>query len=281
MRISIIDIDSKIPNLALYKIAKYHSDLGDDVKWNLPLFDADKTYVSCVFSWNRDKCKQYESMPNVQIGGSGYDLKINLPEEIESVKPKINLGYTTRGCPRKCEFCIVPIKEKMQIVGDIYDLWDGKVKEIRLLDDNILAFKDHFQKICQQLRELKLKVNFDGLDMRLLNDYNCTELASLRHCEYRFALDHPILIPEAKEKIALLKKYGLNQNTWYVLVGYNTTIEQDLFRINLLKEWGQVAFVQKYNYTRDKRLIQLARWANQHHLFKKMTFEQFLEKNRR
>ena len=54
MRILLIDIDSKIPNLALMKIEKYHHDKGDEIIWNNPLFMdiADNVFVSCVFKKN-------------------------------------------------------------------------------------------------------------------------------------------------------------------------------------------------------------------------------------
>ena len=70
----IINIDSKIPNLALKKIEKYHLDRGDEVIWDIPLFQSivNKTYVSCIFDWNRNKCLEY---PNAEVGGSGLDVE--------------------------------------------------------------------------------------------------------------------------------------------------------------------------------------------------------------
>ena len=58
MKVLIIDIDSRIPNLALKKIEKYYLDKGDEVIWNLPLAKdiVDKIYVRCVFTKNKDKC---------------------------------------------------------------------------------------------------------------------------------------------------------------------------------------------------------------------------------
>jgi len=58
VKVLLIDIDSKIENLALKKIEKYHLDKGDEVVWNFPLMPVDKTYVSCIFSWNADKCRE-------------------------------------------------------------------------------------------------------------------------------------------------------------------------------------------------------------------------------
>ena len=141
MKILIVDIDSKIPNLALAKICKYHQDKGDKIYYDMPLIQTDKIYVSCVFTKNRHKAEQWEG--KAEIGGSGYNLTTTLPPEIENIKPHINLGFTTRGCIRNCEFCIVPKKEgKIRIVGELLDLWDGKAKDIAVLDNNILAFTE-------------------------------------------------------------------------------------------------------------------------------------------
>jgi hypothetical protein len=61
-----------------------------------------------------------------------------------------------------------------------------------------------------------------------------------------------------------------------VLVGFDTDREEDLFRLNFLKQEGQTAFVQRYN--KDADTLQLSRWANQPHIFKSMTYWQFLER---
>lgn len=154
MNILLINIDSvKVPNLALKKIEKYHIDKGDHVTWNMPLMatTADKVYVSCVFKKNKRLAEAYEVYSNAVIGGSGYDIKIKLPEEIENIKPRINYGFTSRGCNRKCGFCIVPEKEgREHVVGDLLDLWDGESKEVTVMDNNILALPKHFYKICNR-----------------------------------------------------------------------------------------------------------------------------------
>lgn len=279
--ILIIDIDSKIPNLALKKIEKYHLDKGDNVTWDFPLMRniADKIYVSCIFTENKWKCKEWEG--EAEIGGSGYSLSVMLPYEIEQVNPKINIGFTTRGCIRKCPFCIVPEKEgNIMAVGNIYDIWDGKSKELTLLDNNILAQPEHFKLICSQLRKENIKVDFNqGLDCRLLNQDVIDELKTIRHEELRFAFDFVHLENSVLNAIKLLQKNDINRCCWYVLVGYNTTFEEDLYRLELLKEHNQRPYLQRYiDCYKDKKYIALARWVNQAHLFQGMTFQQFLDR---
>lgn len=281
MNVLLIDIDSKIPNLALKKLERYYLDKGAQVLWDMPLFAkwADVIYVSCIFSWNRDKCKEWEMYPHSWIGGTGYDLDITLHEDIERVKPHINLGFTTRGCIRKCDFCIVPKKEGgIRIVGHLLDLWDDHSDLITVLDNNILALPEHFKFICRQAQEYKLRVDFNqGLDHRLLTDNVVATMKRTRHKgEYRFAFDHPDMIDSVKYALRLLQNHGIKRTFWYVLVGYNTTLDEDLFRLNYLRVRKQTVFVQRYNKCKDR--LRLSQWANQHNVFRAMTYWQFLKK---
>lgn len=279
MRVLIIDIDSTIPNLALKKAERYHLDRGDEVIWDMHLMvqQVDRIYVSCVFKKNRHKAEQYEVYDNALIGGSGYDLKTTLPPEIEAVRPRINMGFTTRGCIRQCGFCIVPEKEgAVRVVGDLLDLWDGKAREITLLDNNILAEPEHFFHICRQAQEHGIRLDFNqGLDHRLLTLEIAKELKKTKHKEYRFAYDYPRYRKSVNKAIVMLKHFGINRSIWYVLVGYNTTFNQDLQRLEHLKFLDQRAFVQRYKMTPE--YIDLARWANQRMAFMSMSYHNFLK----
>jgi len=277
-RILIIDIDSKMPNLALKKIEKYHQNKGDEVIWNVPLFRecVDKIYVSCIFTKNKHKCKEWKGS---EIGGTGYSLKKTLPKEIEEINPRINLGFTTRGCIRNCSFCVVPEKEgKMQRVGDLLDLWDGKTKDITVLDNNILADPEHFELICKQAKENKIRVDFNqGLDHRLLTQDMVTLMKSISHKQYRFAFDYPSYKPMVERALILLKNGGIKRVSWYILVGFNTTPQEDLDRCNFLRDAKQDVYIQRYKTCEGiKFYTALAKWGNQHGIFKSMTWKQFL-----
>lgn len=284
MKILIIDIDSKIPNLALKKIEKYHLDRRDEIIWDMPLARpiADRIYVSCIFERNKSKCFDWEDDPSCLIGGSGFSLKIELPKEIDKIKPHLNLGFTTRGCIRHCKFCIVPQKEgRIKIVGDLLDLWDGKSKDIVLLDNNILALPKHFKLICKQARENKIRLDFNqGLDCRLLNQDTVNELKSIRHKELHFAFDDLDYFDDVDKAITLLQKNGINRCTWLMLTGFNTTFEEDLFRANYLRSRNQVAYVMRYNNSKRKDLIPLSRWVNNRAWFRAITWKEFLERNK-
>jgi hypothetical protein len=288
MRILLINIDSTIPNLALAKIEKYHKDKGNEVIYDLPLYKSlcDKIYVSCVFKENSEKCDEWLNTPNTIIGGSGYSLTRQLPDEIENIKPHINLGFTTRGCIRNCYFCIVPQKEgKIRPVGDIYDLWDGKSKTITVLDNNILALPEHFLNISSQLKKEKLKVDFNqGLDFRLLTDDLCKELFSIKHMmEIRFAFDDLSYKPRVLKTLEMLRRNGMKDwaTRWYVYVGIKDTFDTVYERCKILHNEKQLIYMMRdrdKTVQENKQYIALAKWTNWACFFK-YDFFQVLEKS--
>jgi hypothetical protein len=276
--IALLNMENKYKNLAIEKIRLFYQEKGDEVVDYFPLWDNkyDKVYVSSIFAFTP---KKYIPT-NAIVGGSGFDLKTCLPEEIEEIKPKLNFGFTTRGCIRKCPFCVVPEKEgNLRVVGDIYDIWDGTSTSITLLDNNILGLPEHFYKIANQLIDNSIKVDFNqGLDIRLVTEDIAKMLSQISHVEYRFAFDWPGMATLIQEKIEMLKHYGINRSMFYVLVGFNTSIEEDMKRLNLLRTLKQNAYVMRYK--KEKKYIEMARWANQHHIFQGMTFEEFLKKRK-
>ena len=167
-RILLIDVDSTIPNLALMKISAYHKAKGDNValiKLNLKrrekvnlIEKPDKIYISVIFKKNKQAvCDLVEQYPDLEIdiGGSGYDLRKELPPEIEAMRPDYTLypeydysiGFSNRGCFRKCHFCIVHEKEgNFRRVQHPEEWYNPKFRKITFLN-NILADKQWFMKI--------------------------------------------------------------------------------------------------------------------------------------
>ncbi|GAI38731.1 unnamed protein product, partial [marine sediment metagenome] len=146
MDLDIIKQRRPFPNLALMKLSAFHKARGDEVYLNFPLERPDITYASCVFTWNK---KRISTAPNeAVVGGSGIDLTTELPPEVEHIMPDyslyprvdFSLGFTSRGCIRKCPWCIVPEKEgQIKPRSRIYEFWDRRHRKITLLDNNLLA----------------------------------------------------------------------------------------------------------------------------------------------
>lgn len=282
MKILLLNIDSKLPNIALKKIEMYHELRGDDITWDeAQFYYVDKVYASCIFTKNKERVdKLVASRPCVVAGGTGYDYGIQLPPEIEAQKPKINIGYTVRGCPRKCPFCLAWRAEgKPRVVGDIYDLWDGASDEIVLYDNSPYAILEHFEKICYQLIAEKLSVDWNqGMDIRFLTPHICELLNKLKLSHgVRFAFDHISMEGVLREKVAMLRQYYKRKYVFfYVLVGYDSTFEEDMARLNILKELGCRAYVMRHENTpKEKRYIRMAEWVNQFWTFAKYDFDTF------
>ncbi len=85
------------------------------------------------------------------------------------------------------------------------------------------------------------------------------------------------LTDRLKEMVRHVKSYKI---TCYVLIGFNSTVEQDLFRLNVLRELGITPFVIPFRDYANKRTPtqyerDLARWANRMWLFKSTSFEDY------
>ena len=285
MRVGLVDVDSKMPNLALMKISAYHKKQGNKVKFYQPLFDnPDVIYSSKIFDFTPD----YQYYPNdVEIvkGGSGYNLNKKLDKEIEKQYPDYNLydcdyaiGFTTRGCVRNCDFCIVPEKEgKIKAVNDIYDFWDGQEK-LKLLDNNLTAHRKHFKLILNQLIKENIKTDFSqGLDIRLIKPEQAELLSKVKLWgQIHFAFDHIDDEKAVRKGIDILVENGVKKYKlmFYVLIGFDSTPEEDLYRVELLRDLGVDPFVMPYNKSDDYQR-KFARWVNHKAIFKTVKWQDY------
>lgn len=93
MEIGLIDVDShNFPNLALMKISAYHKSRGDQVEWWNGLKHYDRVYQSKVFDETYSKDMEFcVNADEVIRGGTGYDLRNRLPDEVEHQYPDYEL----------------------------------------------------------------------------------------------------------------------------------------------------------------------------------------------
>jgi len=243
------------PNLALMKLSAYHKAMGDEVYLNFPLQKPDIIYASCIFTWNR---KYRARIPeNAIIGGTGIDLKAKLPPEVENMMPDytlyprvdFSLGFTSRGCLRKCPWCIVPEKEgDIKPAGRIYDFWNRHHRKIKLLDNNLLA-APNWKQTMEDLIAEDLKVDFNqGLDIRLLSEENIQYLMRVKAKELRFSFDHIAYEKEFREKIRLLLDSGLRSRklSFYFLYGFPSIDEECLERFKILASYNVDMYPMAY-----------------------------------
>ena len=304
-RVLLIDVDSTILNIALAKISSYHKSLGDVVELQKGqnvasrLVDYDEVYISCVFTESADAARRLAKQfpnSNVHLGGSGVDLVTKLPPEIESLKPDNSIyhdiypetrytsyGFVSRGCIRKCPFCIVPNKEgKIHPVGDLYSIWNREAEHTHVvfLDNNILALPEHFEKIADQIISEGLVCDWNqAFDARLLTPENASIIKNLKFSlSPRFAFDDIKLEPQVRRGIEILKNAGVNRSMFYVLCGFNSSFEDDLRRVNILRDLKQIAFVMLYNkeeLLKQPRYRHLRNWANARAHYGTQTYDEY------
>ena len=307
MKIGLIDVDGHhFPNLPLMKLSAWHKTQGDSVEWYQPLFSGhmDIVYMSKVFSFTPDY-QYFIDADKVIKGGTGYAITLEngkevyhkerdkeLSKEIEHIYPDYTLypeytkdtayGFLTRGCSRGCSFCHVASKEgKRSIkVADLSEFWSGQ-KNIILCDPNMLACSD-YRVLLQQLIDSKAKVNFNqGLDIRLINDENLKLITQINIDSIHFAFDRwqdrDIVEPRLRKFAELT---GFNRNKGhvmvYILMNYDTTLEQDLYRIQLCRELNFSPYPMIYDKKNaDPIYRKIQRWCSNFVFWSVPKFEEY------
>ena len=295
MRIGLIDVDGhNFPNLALMRISAYHKARGDQVEWWWSDFvHYDIVYMSKIFSdaYTKDVPEPLNA-DKVIKGGTGYCISLvdgvevfdkakneELPPEIEKMFPDYSLypqfdfavSMTSRGCPRGCSFCHVAAKEgRCSVkVADVSDFWCGQ-KKIEVLDPNITACRDK-RDLFRQYRETNAQIVFNqGLDIRLLNDYDIADINGMRIKDLHFAWDNPKDDLETKfRNFANGFRRKSNIGMVYCLTNFNSTMEENLYRIYTLRDMGYDPYVMVYDKPHaPKEIKMLQRWCNNKIIFK-------------
>lgn len=283
MKVRLLARDSKMPNIAIMQISTYHKRLGDDVDWYNPLldiYDTDRLYESQLFDFT-DPFNYYPYNSDIIRGGTGIDIEKRLPNEIESIKEldytiysncDYSMQFYSRGCIRQCPFCVVHDKE-----GSIQSVEPFKLnpngKHIEILDNNFFANPDWREAVKDILRS-KQKVNLHGVDVRIMDEEQAKALNKMKHKgQIHIAWDLPEmdLRPKLEEVTKWIKPYKL---MCYVLIGYNSTEEQDLYRVETLRELKIDPFVMPFDKS-DQYQKRFARWVNMKAVFKTVKWNEY------
>lgn len=311
----------RFPNLCCMKISGWHKSKGDTVSLLLSYKEInryDLVYISKVFTDTKtpDDIQIYK---NVKIGGTGFffDDAENLPDHIEHCFPDYNLyndwinskiqegssknefkeytdysiGFLTRGCFRKCGFCVNKKYDNVFHHSYISEFLDNSRKKICLLDDNFFGYKlweDQLSSIKKLNKPFKFK---QGMDERIMNDHKCRELFSSKYDgDFTFAFDNiddkNIII----DKLNLIKKYTNKSVKFYILCGFdrNNKWDYDFWikdiidtfeRIKIIMSFGCLPYIMRFNRYNESPFrgtyINLSRWCNQPNFYKKMSYREF------
>jgi hypothetical protein len=280
MKIGLYPCDSKMINLPLMKLSAWHKTQGDQAEIFNPLNNYDKVYISKIFDFS--PLPTDIMCDNIEIGGTGYDLYKNIPNEIEILDPDYSIYPTcnysiqlfSRGCPRKCKFCIVPRKE-----GAIRSLWPMNLnpngKWIEVLDNNFFANNRWMDAIAYLIKQNQ-PINFHGIDARTLTFDMCISLMQLNHHkQIKMAWDN---YEDRIDWGKITKIIPAWKIMVYVLIGFNSTPAQDLDRVTIIDSLGMDPFIMPFN-KRDAYQKAFARWVNHKAIFKSVKWENYKEIN--
>lgn len=292
MRIGLHDGDGQtdFPNYALMKISAWHKSIGDAVEWWNPLLPYDRVYSSKVFTFTPE-CLYLPD--NTIKGGTGYGIYDELPPKIDDMFPDYSIypacdyaiGFLTRGCIRKCPWCIVPMKE-----GSIrpYRSWQEvkrpDSRDIVFMDNNVLASNWGLAQIRDMIGH-NVRVDFNqGLDARLITEEVAEALAGLKWIRFiRMSCDTDAMVSVVLEAVDRLHRYGVKPYRVFVYLLVQD-VESAERRALALRDAGVEVFAQPYrdfvtNAEPAQELKALARWVNHKAIFKSV--ESFRDYKRR
>ena len=295
MKIALVDVDghSGFPNLALMRLSAWHKAQGDDVEWWRGFTHYDRAYLSKVFTFTPDFDTVIDA-DEIITGGTGYKDYSSLPLEVEAVSPDYSIyphfqraiGFLTRGCPNRCEWCIVPRKEgNIRPAATWQEIKRPDSRELVFLDNNVLA-SDHGLEQIEQMGHEKVWVDFNqGLDARLITPKVAELLAGLHWIRFvRMSCDTSAMLPVIEQAVAYLREAGVARSRlWaYVLV---QDVSDAHRRVLALEQMGVLPFAQPYRDfdsgepTYEQKAF--ARWVNIRSVHNSCTWENYDNLRRR
>lgn len=291
MNVSLVDVDGTgFPNFALMKLAAWHKLNGDSVDWYSPLFShPERIYASKIFTFTPDFTDYASGDPEPVKGGTGYDFAARLPDEVESMVPDYSIypdvsfaiGFLSRGCIRKCPWCVVPKKEGLiRRYANIETVAAGR-RDVVLMDNNFLALDREFmEEQVERSVRLKLRLDFNqGLDARLVDEETARILARVRWWKYiRFSCDTASIVPAVVNAMKLMRKAGYKGEffIYFLAVDVQETLDRIMRVVSSDKR--VTPFVMPYRaLDTDGRIVseetkRLARWCNRAWIRKSCSF---------
>lgn len=280
------------PNYALMKISAYHKKNNDIVNWWNALENYDKVYSSKIFTFTSNN---YYLPKDTIKGGTGYDIKSELPQYIDDVFPDYSIypncdyaiGFLTRGCPNSCPWCIVPQKEgKLRPYREWKDVVRKDSDKLVLLDNNILASSFGIEQL-ESLADTQIKIDLNqGMDARLVDNDIAYLLSKLKWIKYiRFSCDKKSQIDSIIKTCELLEKYGVKPYRVFIYLLVQKDLSDADYRVQELKKLKNISIYAqaerdfKNNIMPNKAQLEFAQRYIYGRCYKKETWEEYC-KNR-
>ena len=282
MRIRLVQLDGKLPNIALMKLAHWHRARGDEVTLTRTvqpgLFEPlrfDLVYGSAIFKRSRPMADLLRGIyPQARVGGTGSGAELDITVEqllgVEryerydyGIYPEYpwSIGFTQRGCRYRCPFCVVPRKEGRVVhLNTIHDIWrPDRPRNIVLLDNDFFGQDSDWRDLALEIREGDFRVNFNqGINVRAITEETAEAVAGIRYYDSRFKRRrlHTAWDNLGQEKVFFrgvdrLEAAGIPPQRLmvYMLVGFDPreTMERVLHRHRRLVERGCHAYPMVYD----------------------------------
>ena len=291
MKLLLVQLDGKLPNIALMRIAAHYADDevvlrrgGERCLWDEPW---DKVYASTIFLKSKPAIDRLlREYPDAIIGGTGYKLDRNL-EQFGIITTRQNytiypgfqesIGFTQRGCRLHCSFCVVPQKEgKVRSGQSIYEIWRGEPwpRDLLLLDNDFFG-QPAWRERHREIVDGHFRVSFcQGINARFLDDEAAEAIGSM---DYRSSNMRERRIYTAWDNrrdeerlfagLNRLVKYGVQpgQIMVYMLIGYwpgETHVDRE-YRRAKVREFGADPYPMPY--IRTPELVGFQRWVVGHY----------------
>lgn len=266
------------PNYALMKLSAYHKAQGDHVEWWIPLVKYDRVYSSKIFTFSPEAPML---PPDTIKGGTGYGILDELPPEMDAMFPDYSLypdcdhaiGFLTRGCIRKCPWCIVPKKEgAIRAYRSWREVKRPDCRNIVFMDNNVLASEWGLEQMEDMIGE-NVRIDFNqGMDARLIDSDAAEIISKLKWIRFiRMSCDTDAMLDTVLEKVDLLKQHGVKPYRVFVYL-----LVQDIksaeHRALALRNAGVDVFAQPYRDFENKieptkQMRDFAQWVNRKPIF--------------
>lgn len=200
--------------------------------------------ISVCFTWDIKEGKRLAEAwsgyyPDVEVGGPAVDDPGN--GFVAGRFIKWGVVITSRGCPKRCDFCFVHKRE-----GNIRELpiVEGHI----IQDNNLLACSPgHIKSVFAMLSGQKKAAVFSGgLDVDFLQQWHIDLFHTITIKELWFACDHYNAIKKLRSVASLLSAFPAYKKRCYCMIGKNETLGRAKERVETIYSMGFFPFAQLY-----------------------------------
>jgi len=290
----LLQLDGKIPNLALMRLAYHWRERGAEVvlrkagnvrtiQPQLGDREFDRVYASLIFEQTKPNAEAVlQAYPAAIIGGTGWNktatlasvgINPNGPVDYSDYPRWMSsVGFTQRGCRLRCSFCVVPQKEgAVSEVNTVSTLWRGDPwpKDLLLLDNDFFG-QPHWRERIDEIKRGGFRVSFNqGINARMINDETAEAIASVNYRDDSMKVKRIYTAWDNKKDesrlfqgLEALVRHGVKPDhiMVYMLCGYwkGETQEDREYRRLKLRDFGCRPYPMPY--VRTKEIVGFQRW---------------------